>query len=919
MSNLNQTLRSSVLEVLAAYGKERFPEHPPIEDVDLRVEGPDLIVELPRADGQPPHTVRGRLSAPLLLAAEVWGFHAGRLHGSRAMLEPAIGQNGDIEELTDREARRAIGRAGLAWIEAGERQEGLFCLRRGLGVTAMSITGTESEQRLLEEIEDEVYADTELDEATARSTTPNALAKKAAPFADHEDPYERWSCAKKLHTGLWHLSSSNRLIFNQHAGPALLKLAQDPLPAVREQGLRALDFLTWKLWCHAAYPEIQPYLAVLIEAELHTDIQAWRLWEACLAEDDEAGAEAALSTLAEVAEQDSTVRLAANFFEHGDWTDARIVGLGRAARAHLEKARGGDPCEDRMRRKKKLKPPKAEVRDGHLRRARHLISEALELARPRTEKDLQAVEAASTDSERNELRGRRGFTADLHKIAASLDLEENRPVEALRGLIEADRLGQALGLTWHRGRFDSQMRELAERLSAEELKGLDLPRRITEPTSVDTVTGVAESKTTPRNAAQALSNLMSDPSTSPASQTGKTVAVVPDAATTAVAEAAGKLVTATLRHLREVTCDDMGTEAEWPWPKDLSISYQPAEDRLEAHLGDQTLVGSAATVRRLAFGVWDMALQKHVTLSQDWQVKWPSFWLLDDQDMAEAWQELGRILLQDGHREPALRCLKLGYRGFAGARKDPSDEQLDGLPPDLVEAIRRHGSAEHDFGQWLKAGKTRNRNQRLKYLAGLASSDDAEDRQWVAEALHAELDSHAPKQILQRWKSTGDALARLSKDDDPAVAEAGLLARQELANQLYRAGAYHEAEPMLADLVSSGLRIHINRYRRWTSLLALGRPAEAKEEQPHLFPAPFNATAEVYGRCCAAEALKKRAEGQDPCEARRRPIPLDSISEPEEILRLALHILKPCADLNATEDEQERAEELVKEIEEELS
>ncbi len=922
MSNLSRTLRPSVLEALAVYGKERFPDHPPIENIELSVEGPDLIVELPGTDGQPQRTVRGRLSAPLLLAAEVWGFHSGRLHGSRAMLEPPIGQNGDVEELTDREARRALSRAGLAWIEAGERQEGLFCLRRGLDVSALSMTGTESEQRLLEQIEDEINPSSELDQATSASTTPNALAKKAAPFADHEDPYERWCCAQKLHSALWHLSSSNRLIFNQHAGPALLKLAQDPVPAVREEGLRGLDYLTWKLWCHGAYPEILPHLAVLMEAEFHTDIQAWRLWEACLAEGDEAAAEAAWSTLSKVAEADQTVRLAANFFEHGDWTDARIVGLGRVARALLAKAQGGDPCADRLRRKKKLKPPKGEVRDAYLRRARHHLVEALESARSRTEEDLRTMEAASSDTERDELRGRRGFTADLHEVAALLDLEQNRPMDALRRLVEADRLDQALGLTWRRGRFDAQMRELAEGLSAEELEGLQLPQRITEPTSVDAVTAVTVSKTTTGSAAEALANMMSKLNAGPTSQAGEPEAVGPDAvgsdaATSATVEAARELVTATLRHLREVTCDDMGTEAEWPWPADLSISYHPEEDRLQARLGDHVHVGSPATVRRLALWVWDVVLGRDVTLSLDWQVQWPSPWQLDDQDMAGAWQELGRLLLREGHRESALRCLRLGFRGFAGAPKDPSDEQLEGLPSNMMEAVRHRGPAEQDFEQWLAAG-TRNRNQRLKFLVSLADSDEPENRRWIAEALHSQLDSYAPTQVLQRWKITGETLARLAADADETVAEAGLFARQELANQLFSAGAYHEAEPMLHDLLAAEIRVHVNRYHLWTSLLALGRLSEAEQEHPHIFPARFDATAEVYGRCDAAEALQKRAEDRDPCEARRRPIPLESVSEPEEILRLALQILEPCAALKASDDERERAEELVAEITEEL-
>ena len=468
MSTLSQTLRASILDILAHYGEARFPDQAPIEAFELDVEGPSVIVSL-RAG-----TVRGRISAPMLLAAEVWGFHVGRLHGSRAMLEPAISQNGDVEEILDRTVGRALSRAGLAWIDAGQRQEGLFCLARGLGASGLLIDGPESEKQRLEALEDEIFVESELDDVVSRSTTPNALAKRAAPFAEHGDPFVRWSCARTLISGLWHLSSSNRLTFNRHIGPALQLLAQDPVPAVREDGLRALDYLTWKLWCKAAYAEILPHLEVLIDAEFHTDLQLWRVWEARLAEGDDAGAEAAWQTLGEIGDPGQTVRLAANAFEYGDWTDARIVGLGRVARAHWHRARGSDPCADRLRRKKTLKPPKAEVRARLLRRGRECVDEALELARPRMEQDLKAVQ------ESPEASGARGFSADLYEIAALLDLEQGCPAEALRSLIQADALDQALGLTWRRGRFDAKMRELVQRLSPEDLKDLDLPERIVE-------------------------------------------------------------------------------------------------------------------------------------------------------------------------------------------------------------------------------------------------------------------------------------------------------------------------------------------------------------------------------------------------------------------------------------------------------
>ena len=853
---LHDVLREAVSQVLAAYGEARFPDEPPI-DFELHVDAPALRLVLAGSSASEtnvendPVEVRGHLSAPLLLAAEAWGAHLSRLdHRGRAMLEPPISQNGDVENPVDRPASAALARAGLAWIEAGHRQEGLFCLARGAGAVQVEVPP---------ELEEAARPTTACDNVNA--TTPNALAGKVAPFAEHDDPWERRACARRLHSALYHLIYSDRLAFDKRAGAALETLARDAVSCIRQEALRALDFLTWKLWCEAAYVECVPHLELLIDARWHSDLQLLRLWESQLAA-EELDADATWAHLERIADPDESLRLAANFFEHGDWTDARIVGLERVSRAHLEWARGADPCSDRLRRRRKFVPPKANIRQRHLDLARQHLADARALGAERLERDLREQE--QLDQQENDARaGRRGFWSDLEELASQIEREDGDAVKALEFLVKADAIDQRLGLAWRRGRLDSAMLELAETLEANQLDGIDLPRRIADRRQV---------------------------ADAPAEQ------LTP----------AHKLVAAALVNLRQQTCDAAGTPDEWPWPEDLHVELE--EDQLVVRVGERSWRQPPSTVRLLALRTWDALVETLPPFESSWAMKWPSPYALSDDDTEEAWRELGRQLLETGHRTEAVRCLRRGH-GSHG-RKVPADEVAD-LTADIAEQVTAKCGAEKRFDAFLATGtKKPSRPKQLKFLAQeVAESTGWQDRLWLAEALHEALSLYAPSQVLTRLKTADDALDGLVKtdcEDGAAAHEAALFARGELCRSLVQEKAFAEALDGLDELIDGGLQAWSHRYDRWLCRLVLGLREEAAEDQAALFPSRFSQSAEADGRRRAAEALLAWADGDDPCEARRRPAPPAAAPTREQQRRLALEILEPALRFESLDDDDRK-------------
>lgn len=846
------TVQRAVDAIARRYGEARFPERDlPQLRVELGADG-EILAEAGSA------RARGRLSAPLLLAAELWAGLEGRFDGDLPILEPPIGSNGDVEDPLDRDAAASLAEAGLALLRAGLDQEGRRCVRRAIDVTTL-LPGVEVPEALWSELCEPTAVEAE----SRRSTTPNALAKRVAPFAESPNEAERWQCADLLHLALHQLHYSDRLAFDRAAGPALERLAVDPVAAIRERALLALDYLAWKLWCVAAYPEARPHLDLLIEAGWHSDLQLSRRWEARLALGDDAGAAADLDRLRTVGRPDEVVRLAANFFDHGDWTDVRILGLVRCAEARLAWARGGDPCADRLRRRHKPRLPAAEERAHHLAGAHALLEEAASLAATRTE------EARSLQPSDDGASGR-GFLARIPDLRADLARERGDATAELRALLEADELDRHVGLEWRRGRHDPRMRELVASLPPDAVLEIDPPARIREATL----------RVEERSAAPTI----------PASP-------APDLLRTA------------LQELREATCDAAGTEREWALPEDLHLAVRG--DLWTVETGGTRILGSPSAVRLLALRVWDAVIAAGPPLSRVWDLDEPDFWSLRSLELEPGWEEVGRELWQEGSRDEALRCLRRAFRIPRPAETWTDAELPADLAPGVATALRTIPAGVERVVTLLATGKT-TPVARWKSLVPLAGADDPVARLWLAETLHAEISSYAPSRVLARCRHLSAPLLRLAQDPDPAVAEAGLFASHTLGLQLHREGAYAEAEPHLDLSVTTGLQTAPSLYRRWVCRQALGH-LEPAADPDGLFPDRFGPSAEVAARLDAARALSAWADGRNPCPHRASPsIPVALRNV--DLRARALELLERTDDLDVDADDRSEVEELRSEL-----
>lgn len=285
-------------------------------------DGPDVHVQVAG------RTIAGRLSGHRVLASEILGALMGvpdephfrcwlpslRAGGRRRF--PSL-HPGD---LWAREALLAepMRDAGLAWLAAGEEQEGLLCLRRVARGSpehpsrvetpwdprapdaavelqrVLNFTG-----RLLAPVpaplrESSARPVTHADEAVrGRGKALTTAITAVSPFATHPDPIERAATAEKLGGILAeiNLGRTDPVPASARAGAVLEPLLED-VPFVQEPAFNALTVVAERLHGAGRYREALPWLDRAVETGLLLRENLAMRFEARWACGDRAGAEA---------------------------------------------------------------------------------------------------------------------------------------------------------------------------------------------------------------------------------------------------------------------------------------------------------------------------------------------------------------------------------------------------------------------------------------------------------------------------------------------------------------------------------------------------------------------------------------------------------------------------------------------------
>ncbi len=350
---------------VAVFGEVHGAESWVLPELAVERRGRDVVVRLG------PREIVGRLSAHPLLAGRVWA----------EVLAPGYPQPfsqwlpGTDPQDWDRSARAEPGRiwvredllaedlmgAGLAFLEAGEQEEGRLCLRRSMRgcptepratgapesavshleepvarIRAALAWGETLAARLPPDLNDDALRRTQAEEVTARRSRwglEGAIRAVVLPFHAHADPIERAGAAAALVSIYEEIAASDPARLHRLSGTALLALLRDGEPWVREPAFDAALVLAHRLRRDRLYGLAAPILdELLAEGVARRELLAWR-FECRLGIGDPAGAEADWAEVEALRDlpPHRAVEVGPGRYDRGpDWTELLQVARARA-------------------------------------------------------------------------------------------------------------------------------------------------------------------------------------------------------------------------------------------------------------------------------------------------------------------------------------------------------------------------------------------------------------------------------------------------------------------------------------------------------------------------------------------------------------------------------------------------------------
>ena len=211
------------------------------------------------------------------------------------------------------------------------------------------------------------------DVPNSSATTHQAAIKKLAisKYLTSRDPFHRLLLVQRLH-GHIHDTGSNLLRVSKIFA-SFLPLLADKHPLVRDLMAETADLLVSTLFYSQAYEQVLPLLTRLIDLGISLDINLARRWECRLALGKEEEARRDWESLQPMVKpwEPAPAQYSGLHTRYPNYDFWQLFGYLRMARAHLQWADGGDPCEHVVKKKTSVS---TERRDRHLKTADEYIS-----------------------------------------------------------------------------------------------------------------------------------------------------------------------------------------------------------------------------------------------------------------------------------------------------------------------------------------------------------------------------------------------------------------------------------------------------------------------------------------------------------------------------------------------------------------
>lgn len=181
-----------------------------------------------------------------------------------------------------------------------------------------------------------------LEDAPSR-TKLHAIMKRVAAHARDADPLERLKVTEFIEFGLrreWSMTAEDKMMA---AVGAPLMAADDPVPAIRELAILALETCAERCWQQRAYGLYEPICTRLVDEGFNAQAQFVRLAESAYASGEIGEGDRLWATGTAGQDPLRAVKLSSGYDIVGDWSDLHTRILRQAGGAAFARSNGHDP------------------------------------------------------------------------------------------------------------------------------------------------------------------------------------------------------------------------------------------------------------------------------------------------------------------------------------------------------------------------------------------------------------------------------------------------------------------------------------------------------------------------------------------------------------------------------------------------